>query len=132
MLLHPLRFLDARLMSKLPGLVSVNQLNGIYGLNKQWFTELDADLQVDNLSVMNNAFPAIKIQAGLERDKVLARITRQHQNWSLNGAASLTQQLAYSVDFNLNTQSEAVMPDWAFLMRKKSATNYVSKLQGRL
>ncbi|GAB6069260.1 hypothetical protein JCM30760_03570 [Thiomicrorhabdus hydrogeniphila] len=119
-------------LQNLSGLVSVNQLNGVYILNKHWFTALDADLQVDNLSVMNNVFSAIKIETEFEKEKVLARISSQHHNWSLNGVGSLTQQLIYTVDFNLNTQSEAVMPDWAFLMRKKSATNYVSRLQGRL
>ena len=125
-------FITSPVLQNLTGLVSVNQLNGVYVLNKHWFTGLDTDLQVDNLSVMNNVFPAIKIKTGFEKEKVLARISSQHHNWTLNGVASLTQQLIYSVDFNLNTQSEAVMPDWAFLMRKKSATNYVSRLQGRL
>lgn len=118
-------------LQNLAGLVNVNELAGEYQLKQNWFKSFTANLQVDSLKVMNNVFPRMTIKASLEKEKIMARINGQQKSWSLTGAASLNQRLAYQVDFNLNSQSENALPDWAFLMRKKSATNYVSKLQGR-
>lgn len=120
------------MLQNLTGQVGVNELVGEYQLSENWFKSFTANLQVDSLTVMNNAFPRLAINATLEKDKIMARINGQQSSWSLTGAATLNKRLAYQVDFNLNAQSDNDLPDWAFLMRKKSATNYVSKLQGKL
>jgi len=119
-------------LQNLTGLVVVNQLDLVYGLNKRWFSALNADLQVDGLSVLNNDFPPIKLDATLQEKGVIANLNSEHKNWQLTGNGSLNPKKLYRFDLSVKASSADSLPDWAFLMRKKSAANYVAKFQGRL
>jgi len=119
-------------LKNIAGLVVVNQLDLVYGLNSRWFSELNANVQVEDLSVLNNDFPPIKLDAALQEKGVIANLNSEHKNWQLTGNGSLSSKKLYRFDLSVKASSADALPDWAFLMRKKSAANYVAKFQGRL
>ena len=119
-------------LQNLAGLVAINQLDFVYGLNSHWFSELNADLQVDGLSVLSNDFPSIKLDATLQEKGIIANLNSEHKAWQLTGNGSLSPKKLYRFDLSVKANSADSLPDWAFLMKKKSAANYVAKFQGRL
>ena len=119
-------------LSSLAGLVVVNKLDFVYALNNRWFSEFDTDLQVDGLSVMNNAFPQMKITTELVGHSLQASLNSQDKAWVLTGGASLNAKYVYRMDLTVKANSEEFLPDWAYLMKKKSALSYTALFQGRL
>lgn len=119
-------------MQNLAGLVVINQLDLVYGLNSRWFSELNADVQVDGLSVLNNDFPPIKLDAALKEKGIIVSLNSEHKSWQLTGNGSLNPKKLYRFDLSVKANSADSLPDWAFLMKKKSAANYIAKFQGRL
>jgi len=125
-------------LSKIPalqniaGLVAINQLDLVYGLNSRWFSELNADLQVDGLSILNNDFPPIKLDAAFQDKGIVFNLNSEHKAWQLTGNGSLSPKKLYRFDLSVKANSADSLPDWAFLMQKKSAANYIAKFQGRL
>ncbi|WP_040727441.1 type II secretion system protein N [Thiomicrorhabdus sp. Kp2] len=123
---------ESPITQNLAGLVGINHVEAEYLLQARWFSALESDFQIDELSVMNNVFPTLNLKANLQEERIKARLNGQKTGWQLNGTASLNKSYAYHLDLNLKATSEKELPDWAFLLQKKSAVNYVTKLQGRL
>ncbi|BCN94320.1 hypothetical protein THMIRHAM_21050 [Thiomicrorhabdus immobilis] len=116
----------------LVGLVSINHLETEYLVQTKWFRVLQSAIQIDDLVVMNNKFPTVNLQVELQDERIQSRLDALQAGWKLDGVASLNKSYAYRLDLNLKADSEKELPDWAFLMQRKSAVNYVAKLQGRL
>ncbi|WEJ62514.1 type II secretion system protein N [Thiomicrorhabdus lithotrophica] len=119
-------------LQNIAGLVAINQLDLVYGLNSRWFSELNADLQVDGLSILNNDFPPIKLDAAFQDKGIVFNLNSEHKAWQLTGNGSLSPKKLYRFDLSVKANSADSLPDWAFLMQKKSAANYIAKFQGRL
>lgn len=119
-------------VQNLAGLVVINQLDLVYGVNDHWFSAFNADLQLEDFSVLNNAFPPIKFDADLQEKGLVANLNSEHKTWQLTGNGSLNPKKLYRFDLSVKANAVDSLPDWAFLMRKKSAANYVARFQGRL
>lgn len=120
------------IFNNISGHVLVNQLEASVLLKKAWFSTLTGDLLINNLSVMNNQFEKMEIKADYIQEAVQLVLLSKENAWELTGKANLKSNMSYSGRFKLKVSASQEVPDWAFLMRKESATKYSSEIQGRL
>jgi len=122
---------QAAVFQNIAGLVSIKQLTFEYKPQLNWFSAFDANLEFKDIKAMNNVFPPISLTSHLKDSQILSRLDGQTKDWTLTGEASLTKQLRYQVDLSVNAKDAKDLPDWAYLMNKKSKSNYNAKFVGR-
>lgn len=122
---------QAAVFQNIAGLVNIKQLTFEYKPQLNWFSAFKANLDFKDLKAMNNAFPPISVKSHLKETQILSRLEGQTKDWKLTGEASFTKQLRYQLDLSVNTKDAKDLPDWAFLMNKKSKLNYKAKFVGR-
>jgi hypothetical protein len=120
------------IISNISGYVLVNQLEASILLKQAWFSTLKGDLLINDLSIMNNEFTKMKIKADYIQEAMQLDLLSKNNAWELKGKANLKSNMRYSANFKLQVSANQKVPDWAFLMRKESATKYTSKIQGHL
>lgn len=119
-------------VQNLTGLIEVKQLAFDYAPQSRWFNVFQASLQLDGFNVMNNAFPAIQLKSDLQDKQLITQLSSEDKNWQLTGKASLTSLKRYQLDLSVKANDASSLPDWAYLMNKKSTANYIAKFSGRL
>lgn len=122
---------SAAMLQNMQGQVKVEGVNTTLDIQKAWPTALSGQLTITNLDVMENRFPTITVRTGLNEQRVQASLLSEAPNWNLTGDVFLMPNSRYQSNLVLKAQDEQSLPDWAFLMRKKSPTHYVSQLTGR-
>lgn len=127
---------QSAVLNNLAGLVEIKQLDFEYQPQVHWFNAFDANLTLHDLNVMNNTFPPIELKTKLTAESTNPNLltslnSQQTGDWQLTGKASLTAPLRYQLDLFVTADNTQKLPDWAYLMNKKSSANYVAKFVGR-
>ena len=109
------------------GQLEMTEVNVVFDLHQQWFASLTLQAQGAELELMGNRFPAMQLSANKgPDDKVVSAAisSSQADAWSLQLDAKLQKGFKYQGQLDVKAASANSVPDWAFALRKQSATHY--------
>jgi hypothetical protein len=122
------------LLSGLAGKLEIENLDTSIDLHNRWPKKLQAETKLTGLNFMGNQFPSTKLslqQAEAELSPIDTSILGEGKGWNLTGQLQLNPKLNYSGDIEVKAATENSLPDWAFLMPRKSPTHYSMQVNGR-
>jgi hypothetical protein len=128
-----LQLLNAPGLDDLPieGELRLKQIDLSIDPQAQWPNVFSGNLILNNLSILENAFPKILITPELKGDQLTFNITGRESGWALSGHLEVFKNRQYTIALKVTAQSQASMPDWAGLLRQQSPTVAILNNQGR-
>ncbi len=117
------------MLEDMSGTVNIASLNSVIDLQRLWPKGLQATATVNGLNLMGNQFPQIALNASQpdSQGKIVGQLTGEGSNWNLTGKVELQSPSKYHGQLEVKAASERDLPDWAFVMQKKSPTHYLTR-----
>jgi len=108
------------------GGIEITQFDTMLDLNSGKTQNLKAQADVKDLALIGNVFKLIKLDAqqAEKGQTIKGNILSEGQTWNLTGEFILPNLKSYQGQVEVKAASEEDLPDWAFMMRKKSPTHY--------
>jgi hypothetical protein len=101
----------------------------------QWLDKLEGKGAISALKMMGVSMPMIYWQLNQEEGSRTIEIrldSEQKGQWRLTGQGAVTESRRFQFEFSLKLTKADAIPDWAYVMQRKSALEYVAKFQGKL
>ncbi|MEA3404406.1 MAG: type II secretion system protein N [Pseudomonadota bacterium] len=130
--LKPILPKNVRSLGELKGQLTLNNLQLSWNQPTQWLISAEGSVELTELDVMGVVIPKIAISPTIKENKLHLDTVGGGQGWSLTGQA-LVSTKEYQTDFKLKADNPDSMPDWTeLIMRKNSAVLATYKQKGRM